>query len=426
MKKLAELKKRLADLKASGLSILEAADAEGRDLNADEETRYDGIKADIDEVSGQIARAERLAEERRSMDAVQTAGAGLYDVHEPDPKATGGFKGMAEFASAVKHASRQGGMVDARLMAATPSNVHQGGAASGEGFEVPVQFRETIFEVVAELDEFGPLVDEEPTDKRKVEGIADETTPWGAGGVTARWRSEGQQMTPSKLATEPRSIVLHELYAFVLATEELLEDAPRLNARLTKKAGQAIAWKRNNAMVYGTGAGQPMGWINSPALVTVPKGDTQAADTIIAENVLAMFSRLLRIPGDKPFWLANSDTLPQLMTMTVGDRPIWMPPNGLADAPGGMLLGLPVMLSEHARTLGDKGDLQLISPKGYYALKRESGPKFAQSMHLYFDYAIEAFRWTFRFGGQPHLSKPVDPANGAATKSHFVALAERA
>lgn len=112
--------------------------------------------------------------------------------------------------------------------------------------------------------------------------------------------------------------------------------------------------------------------------------------------------------------------------MTVGDRPIWMPPNGLADAPGGMLLGLPVMLSEHARTLGDKGDLQLISPKGYYALKRESGPKFAQSMHLYFDYAIEAFRWTFRFGGQPHLSKPVDPANGAATKSHFVALAERA
>lgn len=301
-----------------------------------------------------------------------------------------------------------------------------GGASSGEGYEVPPEFRDSIFEVVSDLDEFGPLVDEEPTSKREVKGLADETTPWGGSGVTANWRAEGSQMSASKLATSPRSTPLHELYAFVLATEELLEDAPRLADRITRKAGQAIAWKKNSAMVYGTGSGQPLGWMNGGALVTVPKEGSQSADTILANNVINMFSRLLRMPGDNPFWLANSDTLPQLMTMTIGDRPIWMPPNGLVDAPGGILLGLPVRLSEHAKTLGDKGDLQLISPKGYYALRREGGAKFAQSMHLYFDFAIEAFRWTFRFGGQPHLSQPVSPANGNTTKSHFVTLAERA
>ncbi|ETX26475.1 phage major capsid protein [Roseivivax isoporae] len=140
-----------------------------------------------------------------------------------------------------------------------------------------------------------------------------------------------------------------------------------------------------------------------------------------------MYSRLMMIPGDRPFWMTNQDTLPQLMTMTIGDKPIWTPPSGdLSGAPGGFLLGRPVRFSEFAQTLGDKGDLQLISPRGYYGARRASGVKFASSIHLYFDYATEAFRWTFRYGGQPHLSKPVAPKNGNATKSHFVTLAERA
>jgi len=423
MKKLAELRKKLADLKAAGLTILNAADAADRDLTDAETAQLAQIEADVTATQADIAAAERLAETRRNMDAIIPGG--RNDVHEPNPATTGGFKSLVEMAVAVRNASRSGGTVDARLMAA-PTNVHQGGASSGEGFEVPAQFRDSIFEVVTQMDEFASLVDEEPTERRTVESIADETTPWGAGGVTANWRSEGTQMTPSKLTTEPRTIVLHELYAFVLATEELLEDGPRLQSRMTNKAGQAIAWKRNNSMVYGTGSGQPLGWFPSSALVTIAKEAAQAADTVVAENVIKMFARLLRIPGDKPFWLVNQDVLPQLMVMKVGDTPIWMPPNGLVDAPGGMLLGLPVKLSEHAKTLGDKGDVQLISPKGYYALRRENGPKFAQSMHLYFDYAIEAFRWTFRFGGQPHLSAPVSPANGSSTKSHFLAIAERA
>ncbi len=423
MNKLAELKKKLADLKAGGLKIIEAAEADDRDLTAEEQDRYDGIEADIEATQGEIARLEALANRRRTMEAVTTSPALANTVDDPNPATTHGFKNLAEFATAVRDA-KIGSSTDSRLFAA-PTGTHQGGAASGEGHMVPPAFSEEIFEVVTALDEFGPLVDEEPTSKREVKSLADETTPWGASGIQANWRSEGNQMTPSKLVTDPRSIPLHELYAFVLATEELLEDAPRMEARMTRKAGEAIAWKKNNAMPYGSGVGQPLGWMNSGALVTVAKESGQAADTLTAANVLKMYSRLLVIPGDRPLWLTNQDTVPQLATMTIGDKPIWMPPNGLMDAPGGMLLGLPVRFSEHAKTLGDLGDLQLISPKGYHALRRDAGPKFAQSMHLYFDYAIEAFRWTFRFGGQPHLSAPVSPANGAATKSHFVALAER-
>lgn len=427
--RLKELRQRQHDLKSEATALLDKADAEKRDFTAEEETRYAAIEADLKTVGTEIEAEERKAERRRAMEtARQPAPAGSFSSREPDPATTGGFHNLAEFAMAVRHASPGGsGAVDPRLTPrAAPADYHEGGGSAGEGFMLPASFRDEIWELVIADDDLLTRVDLEQTAARQVDWVADETTPWGSTGIVARWRSEAAQMSASTLATKGRSITLHELYAFVLATEELLEDAPRLNDRLRRKAAQAINWKINDAIIYGTGAGQPLGWFNSTPLISVAKESGQAADTIVAANVLKMYSRLLVAPGDQPFWMANRDIVPQLAVMTIGDQPVWIPPNGLMDAPGGMLLGYPVRWSEHAKTLGDKGDLQLVSPRGYYAARRTSGPQFASSMHLFFDYAMEAFRWTFRFAGQPYLSAAVDAANGSATKSHFVALAERA
>jgi len=432
MKTLAELKKRLDELKAQGGDIVKAAEAAGGDFTEEQETQFAAIEEEIVQVKADIEKAERLAERRRSMagpsnspDAPRNP-AGQNAVHDSDPRVTAGFADLGEFAVAVHGAVRAhqtGGVVDERLAAL--ANSHEGGGASGEGYSLPPQYRDEVWELVNEFDEFGPLIDEEPTGAREVKLGADETTPWGTAGIKAYWRAEGTQMTPSQLNDDGRSVPLHQLYCLALASEELLEDAVRLRNRLTNKAAMAIAWKKNLSIVEGTGAGQPLGWMKSGALITVPKESGQDADTINALNAINMYSRLKMVPGDRPFWLTNQDTLPQLMTMTVGDKPIWIPPTGLAEAPGGFLLGRPVRFSEFAETLGDKGDLQLVSPRGYYGVRRADGPKFASSIHLYFDYATEAFRWTFRYGGQPHLSRPVSPAKGSATKSHFVTLAAR-
>lgn len=431
MNKLAELKKHLASLKARGLKLVEKADAEGREFTDAEETEYAAIEDDIEQANSDIAREEKAAERRRQMAAVTIGGGGTGQnaVHDENPELTGGFADIGEFAVAVHgavNAGRLGGSIDSRLVAAGPTGSHMGGSADGEGYMLPPQYRDAVWELVTGFDEFGPLIDEEPTDKREVKLNADETTPWGTSGIQSYWRAEGTPMDPSKLAGQERNVPLHELYTLALATEELLEDAPRLNNRLGRKAAQAIAWRKNQAIVEGTGAGMPLGWTKGKSQLIVPKEAGQGANTLVAKNVINMFARLLRIPGDKPFWLINQDVLPELMVMTIGDKPVWMPPNGLVDAPGGFLLGLPIRFSEFAETLGAKGDVQLISPKGYYGARRSSGMKYATSIHLYFDYNMQAFRWVFRYGGQPHLSKPVAPNKGTATKSHFVALEERA
>ncbi|MBL4767656.1 MAG: phage major capsid protein [Rhodobacteraceae bacterium] len=426
MNKLAELQKQLAELKAEGLLILGNAEADNRDLTESEETKYAKIETDITTVQASIKREETNVERRRTLDALPVAGANT--VNDLNPDTTGSFADIGEFAVAVHgavRASQMGGVIDPRLMAAAPTGVHQGGATDGEGYLLPPQYRDQVWELVNGFDEFGPLIDEEPTALREVKLNADETTPWGTAGIVAHWRSEGSKMDPSKLASQERNVPLHELYTLALATEELLEDAPRLNNRLGRKAAEAISWKKNLAIVEGTGVGQPLGWMVSKALVTIAKESGQVAGTVAVENIIKMFARLKVLPGDKPFWLINRSVLPQLMTMIIGDRPIWMPPNGLADAPGGFLLGLPIRFSEFAKPLGAKGDVQLVSPRGYYGVRRASGVKFASSIHLYFDYNMQAFRWVFRYGGQPHLSKPISPANGTDTMSHFVALAAR-
>ena len=104
----------------------------------------------------------------------------------------------------------------------------------------------------------------------------------------------------------------------------------------------------------------------------------------------------------------------------------FLPQTGLLGAPPATLLGIPIWWNEHFQTLGTHGDLVLCDLDGYYACEKVGGVKFDTSIHLYFDYGVTAFRWTFRLGGQPFLKNVLTPANGSNTRAHFVGIADRA
>jgi len=425
-----KLRARLAEIAAEAQSILDAADADNSGvMDAEQEKKFDALMAEKDKVTADLKRREQMegmsAGQGRQTPAARPASARVEVRHgfEDDPMS--GFSSAAEFGLAVKAASLRGSDADERLrVLGAPADFHRE-TGSTDGYMVPPAMRQEIWQNVFQDEGILASVNPEPTQGNSVGMLTDETTPWGATGVQAYWASEGSQLSASKLATKMSNMQLHKLHAFVLATDEILEDAPRLNARLTVGASQAIRFKADQAIVEGDGVGKPLGWMKSSALVTVSKESGQAANTINATNVANMYSRLLMSGAQGAYWLVNQNTLPQLITMTIGDQPIWTPPtSGMAQAPGGMLLGLPIRFSEHAAALGTLGDIQLIAPRGYYAANKAGGIKFAASMHLYFDYDIEAFRWTFRLGGQPFLSAPVT-ANKGDTKSHFIVLQTR-
>lgn len=450
--------KSLRQAKADTIAEMKALNEKLGDPKLSEEDRtkhkaaFKALEAKLDTNAEDLAREERMQALEKTAPTVDDAevgaagkaarAAGLIEVGA-DRKALDkklGYRSLAAFANDVRQACVPGGRAPERLvnamklaqLFAAPSNVSQEGGTS-EGYEVPSAYADQIFQLVFAPDGLLESVAPEPTLKNAVDIEGDESTPWGATGVQAKWRAEGVQMSGSKASTNLRTVRLHELFAFVTASAELLDDAPRLNDRLTTKAAAAIKWKADEALMFGTGAGQPLGWMTSNALVTVAIEAAQATNTILTANILKMYSRLLR-QGGSPFWALNPDTLPQLGTITIGQQPAFTPPMaGIVNAPNGMLLGLPIKWSEHSQTLGTKGDVQLINPIGYYATTKAAdgddagtpGLDFASSIHLYFDYNLTAFRWTFRLGGEPFLSAPVTPGKGASNKSHFVTLAAR-
>jgi HK97 family phage major capsid protein len=415
--------------KVAALNVLlekaELTEAETAQLNA-LEAEIDALEAEVAQLDQEIAAEEKKARRATLFGSTAAGGPALATVvNDLDPARTGGFRNLAEFAVSVKN-FQVSGALDPRL-AAAPTNFQQNQGGAGEGFEVPTEYRQQIWALVFADNNLLAYCNPEPTNSNAIAIAKDETTPWGASGVQALWRAEAGQMTPSKAAITGTLLQLHELYAFVIATNEVMDDAPRLQNRITVQAARAIQWKASDAVVFGDGNGKPLGFMNSKALVTVAKESGQAAASLVNANVLKMYSRLLRT-GGAPMWLANADTLPQLGQLTLGNVPAWLPSNApYAGAPdGGSFLGRPMNFNEHMQTLGQLGDIVYADLSGYaLATKAGGGIDFAASIHLFFDYNMSAFRWTFRLGGQPYLTNPVQPANGTNTKSHFVALQAR-
>lgn len=432
MKDLKKLRQSRADKAKAGKTAVTALNAllDKAELTESETAQLATLEAQVDAIEAEVVAldAEIAAEEKKAKRATlfgSTAGAALATVvNDLNPERTAGFHNLAEFAVAVRNQITNTAS-DPRLGAA-PASFHQNQGSSGEGFLVPTEYRDQIWALVFQDNNLLGMCNPEPTNSNSISIPKDETTPWGASGVQSNWRAEAGQMSASKIAMTGEILQLHELYAFVIATSELLDDAPRLNNRLTMQAARAINWKASEAVMWGDGNGKPLGFMNSNALVTVAKDSGQAAKTLSIANLANMYSRLLAMGGN-PAWIANRDVLPQLIPLTLGNQPAWLPNNQpITGTPDGTLFGRPLIFNEHAQTLGAVGDLTLVDLSGYaLATKIGGGVDFATSIHLFFDYNMSAFRWTFRVGGQPYLSAPVNPAKGSNTKSHFVALQAR-
>jgi HK97 family phage major capsid protein len=182
-------------------------------------------------------------------------------------------------------------------------------------------------------------------------------------------------------------------------------------------------------MIRGSGAGQPLGILNADSLVSVAKETGQAAATVVYENVLNMFARIHPKSLTNASWFINQEVYPQLWSMVqvigVGGVPVFLPPGGVGSAPGGTLLGRPVVPIEYASALGTVGDI-ILADWSQYVLLRKGGIEQASSIHVYFDTDETAFRWVLRINGRPWRKSVVSPYKGSLTTSPFVVLQTRA
>lgn len=473
--KLAELKDRRVKLNDQATAIRAKAEAEGRDLTVQETDELDQALDAFQRATDDIARLEKLDEQTETLatptgrktapnqpakvkalddewgegDEVNTprpqsrnrlSNRPTHDHVQPRILANGGFDTLGHMAQSVRVACLESGVTDPRLhrLAAATTYGSEGSGADG-GWAIPPDFRTGIMTTLLGEDSLLSRCDQVPCAGNNFTCPVDETSPWQtSGGILATWDGEAAAATQSKPALQEVSTKLHKLRVLVPVTEELLDDAVALDAYLRNKAPQKMAFKVNSAIISGTGAGMPLGVLNSPSLITQAAEAGQQATTLVANNVIKMWSRMYAPLRSSSVWIINQDIEPQLLKLSIPGTDntgnavtgwgsvIYLPANGLAGGPNGSLFGRPIVYSQACSTLGTPGDIIFASMPQYLALlKSGPNPRLDISVHLWFDQDLVAYRFILRMGGKPWWSTTVSALNGSNTYSPFVALASR-
>ncbi|MCP4536252.1 MAG: phage major capsid protein [Chloroflexi bacterium] len=247
------------------------------------------------------------------------------------------------------------------------------------------------------------------------------------GGVQAYWASEGKEKTGSKPKFETANLKLNKVIGLVYATDELLDDASALSAWIMSRLPDELRFVVENSIINGTGGGQPVGILNSGAVISQDAVVGQTAATIVSQNVINMYSRRWGNPGDY-IWLTSQSSEPQLMQMSLavgtGGQLTYMPPGGMSGSPYGNIFGRPVVPVEYCPAVGTVGDLMFVNPREYVMIEK-GGIQSASSIHVRFIYDEQVFRFVWRVDGQPLWSSALTPFNGGDTQSPYVALATR-
>jgi HK97 family phage major capsid protein len=300
------------------------------------------------------------------------------------------------------------------------------------GFLVPEEFSLQLLAAVDKKAQLAPRTTQIPINRMiKLPALNhyDESTSW-AGGVITYWVAEGEAITPSQPNFDQVRLELNKLAALMYVTSELMDDSPQaIEVMINTLAATAIARHFDEEIINGTGAGTPLGILNSPAVISVAIEADQAAKTFNLKNALKMWARI----NDRgtAIWLMNRDVTEQVMQFSqvvgTGGAPVVVV-NATTKLPE-QIFGAPIIESDHCQTLGTVGDIILTNMDAYLTATKAGADtiKSASSIHVKFTTDQTALRFIYRADGKPWWKTAMTRKHAAAgaTISPYVTLAVR-
>lgn len=308
-----ELRGQRAELIKGATAIVDAAQKEGRSLNAEEKSKFDAMEADARSIKDQIDVIERTAEMKKEL-------AANAEVREAAPKATrkGAFEKYLRNGMGSLNANERSIMGELR-----GTSTQIAGTDSLGGFLVPQDFSN-------ELDMATLFTGE-------VERLAKKLNT--AGGALLDYPTINDTATDAGLTAEAAAVTVQDmtfanaqLSAYNYASQvrvsmQLLQDnAFDLNAFLAEAMGERIARATNAAFTTGTGSSQPQGIITGASL-----GNTAASATAIsADDILDLIHSIDPSYRNKPTFglMANDSVIAAIRALGLGsanDFPIFIP-----------------------------------------------------------------------------------------------------
>ncbi len=424
---LAALRATRVDLADQMRAIVDSAESEDRDLTAEEQAQFDGLRAQRETLDNRIGRLEDLAADDNNLDATVPAAARHQSVQRPggDP-ARREFENIGQFMHAVRFRPN-----DQRLTFVESIGTSEDGETSAEmrmdsdpqgGFMVPQQFRETIMSVSPQESLVRPRANVIPAGTPPDAGITmpvldqSGSAPGNVfGGMTFNWIEESGDKPETSAELGTVSLVPKEIAGHVTVTDKLLRNWQAASSFLENLMRGGIAAAEDYAFLRGDGVAKPLGILNAPATKFINR---VTANQIVYADLVKMVSVLL-MRGGSPVWSAPQSILPQIATLKdESGRLIWVA--NARDGFAGTLLGYPLRFNNRAPGLGNKGDL-LLADFSNYLIKDGSGPFVAASEHVKFLQNKTVIKIFWNVDGAPWMHAPFKEENGYEV-SPFIGL----
>lgn len=392
--------------------IMQGADAENRDLTAEERTNWDQAEARLTDVSGDLERLERMAN-LGSIDRNQIV---TTSDRGDDPEAE-----VARYAEAfglyLRHGMEgleteqrqllRGGfnqLTNQRAMGTSPD--------TAGGYLVPDTFRNTMTET---MKAYGGLLN-----------ICSVITTADGGGLwwptnddtnnEGALLSENQQVPETDMEVGRREL---DAYIFTsklvkLSWKLMRDSAFDVEAWLPRKLGERIGRAVAGYLITGSGVKQPEGLVTQ---VRVGKTGANGQTTSVTYDDLVDLEHSIdpAYRGQNCRWLWNDSTLKVLRKLKDGDdRPLWVP----VPAPG-----FAATVNGYPYTVDNKMPVPAASAKSIvfgdfqagYVVRQVQGVSTIRLNERYADYLQSGFF------GYSELDGMVDDASAIAAYEHAAA-----
>jgi HK97 family phage major capsid protein len=407
-------------------------------VKAKDETIGEQIREQTEVVLADMLKTNRSDAKRLNLNPVDTSGPARYATLE-NKRAIGAplngvFADLPTFLDCANRTLRGREMSPENATAWRALATYQEKVPGDGGFLVPEEFRAELLRLSLESAVVRPRARVIPMGSSTLRFPAvDSTTNAGSvfGGIVVYRTEEAAALVASQGSFGSIKLEATKQTALATVTNELVNDiGGGFGMYIQDMFPEAIAFAEDVDFLKGTGVGEPLGALTTtnPATIVVAKETGQVAATLLWENILKMYARMLPSSLARAEWVVTPDAFVQLATMAlnvgVGGSAVW-----LTDAHGGpqlTLLGAPVVMTEKAPgVLGAQGDISFVD-FGYYLIGDRQSMSLETSDHVGFRNDTTDFRIIQRNDGRPWLQSAITPQNGGPTMSPFVQLAVRA
>lgn len=384
------LQERRANIWEQAKALLDAAEARGEDLSAEEESTYQALNADLDTID---TRVKQLVEaEERNKDALAA-----FEMLLAKPAA--GNRSVGDGAEQDSEMRRWARGEARGFTLDKPDGVSfrdlVKGTATAGGDTVPTTFYGRL---MAHLIEVSGVMMAGPTVLNTTSGETIDV-PVTTAHSTATITAEAEALTESDPTFAQRSLGAYKYGVLLQASSELLTDTGvDLEGYLSMQAGRALGNAFGAHAVTGTGSSQPTGIVTTAS--TGKTGGTGVAGAFTSDDLIDLFYSVIAPYRNSAScgWLMQDASLGAARKLKDDQgQYLWQPSIqlGVPD----LLLGKPVHTDPFMPAIGTGAKSVAFGDFSQYFVRMAGGVRFERSDDYAFNTDLTTYRAIIRADG---------------------------